>query len=317
MPVKAEEAIQKLKDVIRRKHFSLSTEDSYCGWLKRFCSYIKKFPPRTPSERKVEQFLTSLARNDVAASTQNQALNAMVFFYREVLGVDLKNIQSLRAKRPAHIRHSPSREDTLRLIEMLQSETGLEVSLAVRLIYGCGLRVTEPLSLRIKDVDLESGKLVIRSAKGGKDRVVPIPRSTLDDLQKQMKSTRAVWKKDQADKIPVALPGQLAEKYPRSQFSWNWAWFFPAAQPCVHPRSGKRVRWRLHEAKLQRAVRKACDKLGCSILPHELRHAYATHSLNRGTNPRAIQEIMGHKSLETTMGYLHVEPLAVASPLDG
>ncbi len=314
--MKSEIAIEKLRDVIRRKHFSLSTEDSYCGWLKRYCSYIKTFPPTLPSERKLEQFLTALAKKGVSSSTQNQAFNALLFFYREVMGMELENIQTLRAKCPAHIRHAPSREETLRLIKTLQEEAGFNVSLAVRLIYGCGLRVTEPLLLRIKDVNLESGKLIIRGAKGGDDRVVPAPCSTLEDLREQMKSARAIWKKDQLDKVPVVLPGQLAEKYPQSQFSWNWAWLFPAAQTCLHPRTGRKVRWRLHEANVQRAVRKACGKLDCSILPHELRHAYATHCLNRGTNPRAIQEVMGHKSLETTMGYLHAEPLAVASPLD-
>ena len=122
MRVKTEDAIQKLKDVLRRKHFSLSTEDSYCGWLKRFCSYIKNHPTQTPSERKIERFLTGLAKDDVSASTQNQALNALVFFYREVLGLELKNIRSLRAKRPVHVRHAPSREEVLRLLKT-SSET--------------------------------------------------------------------------------------------------------------------------------------------------------------------------------------------------
>lgn len=269
------------------------------------------------SERKVEQFLTALAKEDVSASTQNQALNALVFFYREVMDVELKNIKSLRAKRPVQIRHAPSHEETLRLIKAIQSDADFEIALAVRLIYGCGLRVTEPLSLRIKDVDLNGGRFVIRSAKGGKDRIVPIPNSTIEDLRRQMKWAREIWKKDSANKIPVQLPGQLAEKYPQWQFSCNWAWFFPAAQPCAHPRSRKKVRWRLHETNVQRAIRNACKKLNCSILPHELRHAYATHCLNHGTNPKAIQEVMGHKSLETTMGYLHAQPLSVPSPLDG
>jgi integron integrase len=314
--MKVEEATQKLRNIIRRKHLSLSTEDSYCHWLKQFCSYIRKLPPETSSEEKIEQFLTALAKEEVAASTQNQALNALVFFYREALGVEVKGIDSLRAKRPVRVRHAPSREDTLRLIQEIQSEAGREISLAVRLIYGCGLRVTEPLLLRIKDMDLESGKFVIRGAKGGHDRVVPMPRSVLGDLREQMKSARAVWKEDSKNKIPVTLPGQLAEKYPQWQFGWSWAWLFPAARPCLHPRTGKKVRWRLHEANVQKAVRKICSRLGISILPHELRHAYATHCLNGGANPRAIQEIMGHRSLETTMTYLHAPALSVPSPLD-
>ena len=205
-----EQAVERMTDAIRRKHFALNTEHSYCAWLKRYCDYVKKLPALMPSEQKLERFLTELARNDVAASTQNQAFNAILFFYKEALGLELKNVQALRARRPSQVRRAPTREETY----------------------------------------------------------------------------------------------------------WNWAWVFPAHQPCADPRTGKLVRWRFHEANIQRAIRKACRKTGLLILPHELRHAYATHCLNRGANPRAIQEVMGHKSLETTMGYMHAEALGVASPLD-
>jgi site-specific recombinase XerD len=133
----------------------------------------------------------------------------------------------------------------------------------------------------------------------------------------QMEAARVVWKQDQSKTVPVALPDQLVVKYPQAQFNWNWAWVFPAAKLCPHPRTGQLVRWRLHEVNIQRAIRAAGRKMGLFILPHELRHAYATHCLNRGANPRALQEVMGHKSLETTMAYLHAEALGVRSPLDG
>jgi integron integrase len=308
-------AVQKLADVVRRKHLSLSTEQSYCGWLKRYCAYIRKLPP-LPSEQKLERFLTALARNDVAASTQNQAFNAVLFFYKEVLGQELNNIQSLRARRPQQLRHAASREDTMRLLQAVQAGEKRDVSLAIRLLYGCGLRVSEPLNLRVKDVNLEAMQLTIRVAKGGKDRLVPIPCSVAEDLRDQLGTARAIWQRDQHHQIPVPLPHLLAVKYPQAQFDWNWAWVFPARDWCTDPRSKKLVRWRLHEVNLQRAVRNACRKTGVSVLPHELRHAYATHCLNRGSNPRAIQEVMGHQSLETTMTYLHAEPLSVASPLD-
>jgi len=171
-----DQALQRLGDVIRRKHFALATGRSYRAWLQRYCDFIKALPAQWPSERKLEQFLTALARDDVAASTQNQAFNALLFFYREVMGSELKNVQTLRARRPAQVRRAPSREDTLRLIQAVQKDADFAISLAVRLIYGCGLRVTEPLNLRIKDVDLPAGQLVIRAAKGGKDRVVPARR---------------------------------------------------------------------------------------------------------------------------------------------
>jgi integron integrase len=312
-----EQALQKLSDVIRRKHFASATERSYRAWLKRYCDYVRRLPAHLPSEQKLERFLTALAKEDVAASTQNQAFNAVIFFYKEVMGSALGNVQNLRARRPAHVRHAPSREDTLRLMQALQREAGFAVSLAVRLLYGCGLRVSEPLNLRIKDVDLPAGQLVIRAAKGGKDRVVPIPCSILTDMGEQFESAQILWQRDQHQRLPVALPHRLAVKYPRVAFEWNWAWLFPATQPCLDPHTGRPVRWRMHETNLRRAVRKASVKTGLLILPHELRHAYATHCLNRGSNPKAIQEVMGHKSLETTMGYLHAEALSVASPLDG
>lgn len=312
-----EQALARLSDVIRRKHFALSTKQSYCGWLKRFCAYVKKLPSHLSSEQKLERFLTALARENVAASTQNQALNAMLFFYQEALGVPLKDVQALRARRPAQLRRAPGREQVLQLIKVVQEQSDFATALAVRLLYGCGLRVTEPLNLRVKDVDLDGSQLVLRATKGGKDRVVAIPCSTLEDLRRQLESARVVWKRDQFDQVPVALPQQLAVKYPAAAFEWKWAWVFPALKPCLDPRSRKLVRWRLHEVNVQRAMRKACQQTGWSILPHELRHGYATHCLNRGANPRAIQEAMGHKSLETTMGYLHAEPLGVGSPLDG
>ena len=312
----ATQAVVKLADVVRRKHFSLSTEQSYCGWLKRYCTFLSTLPTDLPSEQKLERFLTALARNDVAASTQNQAFNALLFFYKEVAGQELKNIHSLRARRPQQVRSAPSREDTTRLMKAIQDGEKRDVSLAVRLLYGCGLRVTEPLNLRVKDVRLEAMQLVIRAAKGGKDRVVPLPCAVAEDLREQLETARAVWQRDQHHQIPVALPHLLAVKYPAAQFDWPFAWVFPARDLCLDPRSKKLVRWRLHEVNVQRAVRKAGRQISVAIRPHELRHAYATHCLNRGANPRAIQEVMGHASLETTMGYLHAETASVASPLD-
>src|SRR6185295_2496213 len=158
--------------------------------------------------------------------------------------------------------------------------------------------------------------LVIRQGKGRKDRVVAIPCSLAGEIKAQMESARAVWRRDVAAGVPIKLPNQIARKYPHSQFAWPWAWLFPLAAPCADPRTGGIVRWRMLECNVQRAVKRAGRKLGLAILPHELRHAYATHCLNSGQNPRAIQEAMGHRSLETTMGYLHAEALSVRSPLE-
>src|SRR5712691_6568566 len=188
-----EQALQRTREVVRRKHLTLSTEEVYCAWLRRYCEYIKQLAPHTSSEQKLERFLTALAREDVSASTQNQAFNAIVFFDTQVLGVELTKIHGLRAKRPVQLRLAPSREDTFRLLKAVQSDADFDVALAVRLLYGCGLRVTEPLNLRIKDVNLEGTHFVIRGAKGGKDRVVQIPCAVIEEVREEVESARLIW----------------------------------------------------------------------------------------------------------------------------
>lgn len=310
------QAEQKLRDVVRRKHFSLSTEQSYVHWLSRFMAYLKKLPQGLSSERKIESFLTTLARDEVSASTQNQAFNALLFFYQSCLGQKLEGINALRAKREISVRRAPEVDEVGRLLADVRDESHYPVRLVTRIIYGCGLRVNEPLALRIRDVNLKSSQFIIRRAKGGKDRVVPIPCSLSAEISAQMQIARTIWARDVAAQVPIKLPGRLAQKYPRSQFAWPWAWLFPQAAPCRDPRGGAIVRWHMLDSCVQRAVRNSCRRLGLSILPHELRHGYATHCLNAGQNPRAIQQAMGHQSLETTMGYLHAEAMSVRSPLD-
>lgn len=309
-------ALDLLRNTIRRKHFAFSTEQSYAGWLVRFIAYIKKLPPGLPSESKLESFLTTLAKDDVAASTQNQAFNAILFFYQECLGQKLSGINALRAKREATVRRSPSQDEVRQLLAALRDESGYPARLVVRLIYGCGLRITEPLSLRIRDVELAHSRLIIRRAKGGKDRVVALPCSLAGEIAAQIEVARLTWQRDVAAGVPIKLPSRMERKYPLAQRSWNWAWLFPRAALCCDPRDGRTVRWHQLESTVQRAVKSACRRTGLEILPHELRHAYATHCLNSGQNPRAIQSAMGHKSLETTMGYLHAEALSVQSPLE-
>lgn len=273
--------------------------------------------PTLTREQKVEQFLTALAqRQAVAASTQNQAFNAIAFFYKDVLGTPLQNVDALRATRPAHLSHDPTVAETRALLQAVRDVAGYPTNLITHLLYGCGLRLTEPLNLRIKDVDLEREMLFIRGAKGGKDRVVALPGCLKAELVRQREVAGAVWRQDARNRVPPEVPHQLARKYPEYQYAWPWAWLFPARQPCQHPRTGQTVRYRMHEAHVQCAIKEARRKLGIMVLPHELRHAYATHCLERGANPRAIQEAMGHQSLETTMGYLHAGSLGVSSPLE-
>lgn len=286
-------------------------------WLGHYMRALRHMPVSLTSEQKMERFLSDLAiKKDISASTQNQAFNAILFFYRAVLGVQLKNINALRAQRPPHLRHAPTVDETRALIAAVRDVGGYPVNLIVRLLYGCGLRVTEPLNLRIKDVDLANGKLFIMSAKGGKDRVVALPCSLVAEIRAQMDYARAVWQRDALARIPLEIPHQLAKKYPEYKFAWPWAWLFPQRFPCRHPRTGEIVRYRMHEANVQQGVKEARRKLGIMVLPHELRHAYATHCLNRGTNIKALQASMGHKSIETTAGYCHAEALSVKSPLE-
>lgn len=305
-----------MRDVIRRKHLSLSTEENYLQWLVRFMRFVVDRCRQGSPEQKMEAFLTQLARQDVSSSTQNQAFCALLFFYRDVLKHPVGKVDSLRAKKPVHLRYAPEMSEVRQLLDGLQDVGGYPTRLIVTLIYGCGLRVSEPLNLRRKDVLLEESKLVIRGAKGGKDRFVSIPCSLMPALAAQLKYAKAISEQDRLARVPVALPGLLAKKYPHWQFSPKWAFLFPARTPCKHPREGFLVRWRCHEANVQRCVRQSARPLGLDITPHHLRHAYATHCLNGGQNPRAIQQAMGHSQLETTMGYLHAEALRVRSPLE-
>lgn len=310
-------AILQLQKVIRRQHKSLRTEEAYVYWLKRYIAALEHMPPALPSEKKVERFLNGLAHNrTTAANTQHQALNAIVFFYKDVLDQPLQSINSLRISRPAHLRHAPTIPEVHALLQAVPDVAGYPTNLVARLLYGCGLRVTEPLNLRIKDVNLGRSTLSVMSAKGGKDRVIRLPLPLKAEIAQQMSAAYSVWQQDQRNRIPVELPHSLGRKYPEYKFAWCWAWLFPSHYTCRHPRTGQVVRYRMHEANVQRAIKQARHKLGIMVLPHELRHGYATHCLEAGTNPRAIQYAMGHKSLETTMGYLHAESLSVLSPLE-
>lgn len=310
-------AILKLQQVLRRKHLALATEQAYVHWLKHYMASLKTVPHHLSSTAKVESFLSNLAaQRDISTSTQHQAFNAILFFYTHVLEKPLQNVDALRVSRLARIRNAPSLSDTQALLQAVPNLAGYPTRLLARLLYGCGLRVSEPLNLRIKDIRLDKHALCIRGAKGGKDRIVPLPASLLPEIKQQIYLAHAVWQQDCQNNIPLFLPQRLGRKYREFQFAWPWAWFLPGSRPIRHYSTGQLVRYRMHEVNLQRAIKIARQKLGLAVLPHELRHGYATHCLERGVNPRAIQQVMGHKSLETTMGYLHAESLSVPSPLE-
>lgn len=311
------QALERARDVMRRQHKALSTEQVYLHWIGRYISALFQMPPVLSSEQKVERFLTELARRDVSASTQNQAFNAILFFYRDCLGVQLKDIDALRAQRPEHMRRSLPVAEVRTLLAAVTDAGGYPSNLITHLLYGCGLRVGEAVALRVKDIDLPEQQLFIREPKFGHDRVVKMPCSLVGRISQQLDAAKQTWLRDRRDKIPVQLPHQLARKYPEFEWSWQWAWFTPLKFPSRDPRQDNRwVRWHLLPDTIQRAVKRARRETGIMAVPHELRHSYATHCLNRGTNIKALSEAMGHRQIETTSGYCHAEALSVASPLD-
>jgi integron integrase len=300
------------------RHLSINTEKTYVHWLGRYGVFLKqqKLSSQTTTERKMEAFLTTLAKTGMSASTQNQAFNALLFFYRQVLKQELGAVDSLRAKRPEGVRQCPNQSEVIQLLGAVSDIYRYPTRLIVHLLYACGLRVSEPLNLRIKDVDVKQQRLYIHHAKGNKGRVVLLPQCLIEPLERQMVVARALAEKDRSEGIPIALPGLLSKKYPWAARSERWAWVFPSHTICRDPRTRMLVRWRCHEGNVQRAVKQAAHKCHLEgLTPHCLRHAFATHALHGGAFVRDVQVVLGHNHLETTMLYLHAEAGRVVSPL--
>lgn len=313
-----EQMLAQCIDLIRFKHLSLNTEKTYCGHIRSYIDWIIDHGRNLPDSRsRVEAFLTSMAHRGCSASTQNQAFNALLFLYEQVRKEKLPHIQALRAKQSRHKRTALSKEQTLALLQQVQDVGGYPVRLVAWLLYGCAMRVSEPLNLRIKDIDTAAWRLTLRGCKGGKDRTVIVPECLRPAMTRQIDFARAIWKKDRETALPVEVPGLLSRKYPRSPHAWQWFWLFPAHAPCRHPRTGETVRYRMHEANVQRGVKHAAEKLGLDGLatPHVLRHCCATHILDAGGNVRDVQDLLGHASLNTTMIYVHGDGERVQSPL--
>lgn len=316
-----EKILTRVREVLRRKHMAISTEDAYTGWIARFFDFCRDFgfPREMCPEERMERFLTHLAVNlDVAASTQNGAFHALRFLYVECMWkeLDVKRVNALRATRPQQIRKAPSVEDTIALLQDVRDVSGYRTALATRMIYGSGLRVSEPLNLRIKEVRISRRELYIIGAKPGKDRVVRLPEVLIEQIEQQMVEAKIMWERDQQARIPIALEHGLARKYPEYQWAWQWAWLFPLHTPSKHPRTGEIVRYHMLPSAVQQAVKESRRRLGIHVIPHELRHAYATHCLDRGVNMKALQEALGHAHIDTTAGYCHAEAKSVISPLD-
>ena len=312
--------LEQVRGRMRLKHYSLRTEQAYLYWIRR---YIRAWLPRHPREldgAAVEAFLTRLATRDhVAASTQNQALSALLFLYREVLGVDLPWMENVvRARRPQRLPVVLSRAQVASLLQKLAGREALMAGL----LYGSGLRLMECVRLRVKDVGLERNELVVRDGKGGKDRMTVLPGALKEALARQLAEVRLLHARDLAcGHGRVYLPHALARKYPSAAAELAWQYVFPATRLSEDPRDGVRRRHHVDEKVLQKAVRRAALECGFDrpATPHTLRHCFATHLLESGAEIRTVQELLGHKDVATTQIYTHVlnrGALGVLSPLD-
>ena len=317
-------ATPKLLDVVRDRlrahHYSLRTETAYVQWIRRFIRFHKGHHPRELRGAAVEAFLTSLAVDrHVSASTQNQALAALLFLYRDVYGVTLGWIDGVvRAKTSEHIPVVLTSEEVARVLGFM---TGTEW-LVCSLLYGSGMRLTECLQLRVKDVGFEYKEIVVRNGKGQKDRVTVLPDRLIPPLRDQLDRVRTLFDADRkADRGGVTTPYALRRKYPDAPTSWAWQYVFPARGLCRERESGRWVRHHVHPRHLQRAMQSAVRQSGLSqpASCHTLRHCFATHLLEAGQDIRTVQELLGHSDVKTTMIYTHVLQRGgrgVLSPLD-
>ncbi|MGA9192209.1 MAG: integron integrase [Anaerolineales bacterium] len=312
--------LDRLRHVLQRKHYALSTERAYVNWVRRYILFHKKRHPAQLGQSEIEAFLTFLAvEKDVAAATQNQALNAIAFFYKHVLFKPLDfDLQSVRAQRPRHLPTVLSKNEIQSLLACL---TGT-YQLMAQLLYGSGLRITECVRLRVKDVDFAQSQIVVRDGKGAKDRLTLLPDSLRPRLEDQLMRAKRIHEKDLKEGFgAVHLPFALERKYPQAQRAWIWQWVFPSRQLSPDPRTGEIRRHHLSRSGLRKAIRRSAGlaQIDKHVTPHTLRHSFATHMLENGYDIRTVQDLLGHRHVSTTMIYTHVlnrGPLAVQSPLD-
>ena len=310
------------RELMRRLHYSIHTERAYCDWITRYIRFhhmqVREALFIEP-EKKVEDYLTYLAlQANVAASTQNQAFNALVFLYKQVLKHTLAGVQATRTRKEPRIPVVLTREEVKQILSLLEGTPAL----LVKLLYGCGLRITEAVRLRVQDIDYGYKQITVRNGKGMKDRVTPFPASVAPLLQNHLERVKAIHTQDLAAGYgTVYLPYALARKYPNAEKEWNWQYVFPSRNLSADPRSGIIRRHHTDQSVVNKAIKQAMYKVGIpkKVSAHTFRHSFATHLLQRGTDIRTIQSLLGHKDLETTMIYTHVLKQGgegVMSPLD-
>ena len=312
--------LDRVREKIRLKRYSRRTEDAYVAWSRQYIMFHHKRRPSEMGIPEIEAFLTHLAINrHVAASTQNQALSALLFLYRDVLNIELQgSINAIRAKKPKHLPEVLTQDEVRRVIAQMSGQ----YQIMAKLMYGSGLRVSECLRLRVKDLDFSRLCLIVRDGKGMQDRITMIPRSLVDPLQHHLQTIKTLHDQDVAQGDgAVCQPFAPAKKYPNTTRDRMWQYVFPAKKRTIDPRSGTLQRHHIDASVIQRAVRNAAVQANIPkrISCHTFRHSFATHLLENGYDIRTVQELLGHKSVETTMIYTHVlnrGGMAVKSPLD-
>ena len=312
--------LEQVRDVIRKKHYSIRTEQSYILWIKRFIIFHNKRHPKYMGEREISQFISQLATHRrVAASTQNQALNALVFLYKHVLRIELGDFGPMqRAKRPERLPTVLTQTEVSRLLAAMSGPHRL----MAKLMYGSGLRLMECVRLRVKDIDFERSQITVRDGKGKKDRAVMLPEQIELFLEEHLQRVKIMHERDLADGYgEVYIPFALARKYINAAKEWAWQYVFSSERISKDPRSGKLRRHHIDESTLQKAIRRAVRTASITkpASAHTLRHSFATHLLEMGYDIRTVQELLGHKDVSTTMIYTHVTDkgvMGVQSPLD-
>jgi integron integrase len=312
--------LDRLRNEVRKKHYSGRTEDAYADWVGRYLRFHLLRDPVEMGKKEVEQFLSHLAvERDVAASTQNQALSALLFLYRDVLDIKLDWLDGVvRAKRPKTLPVVLTRDEVAAVLKNLSGGN----LIAAMLMYGAGLRLLECLTLRVKDIDFGYRQVTVREGKGNKDRVTVLPGAVEPRLKLHIEDIRVLFEKDLKDGGGyVRLPKALGRKYPNADHAWGWQWVFPAHRHYLDPESGIRCRHHLDESVLQRAVKEAAALADIKkhVTCHTFRHSFATHLLEDGYDIRTIQELLGHRDVSTTMIYTHVlnrGGRCIRSPMD-
>jgi len=312
--------IQKIQDAIKLKHYSNKTEKNYIYWVKQFYYSLEKNISNCDT-KDVKDFLTHLAKEkNVSASTQNQAFNAILFLFRHILYKDLTNMENtLRAKHKRKIPSVLTREEVSEVFKHINGDTNI---LIAKILYGSGLRLMEAMTLRVKDIDLSRNIITVHSGKGDKDRTVMLPEKITLDLKNHLSNVKDTYENDKImNNNRVKLPDALSKKYPKAEKEWIWYWVFPAKNLYIDKKNGKPYRHHIHESVIQKAIKNASVKSNIpkKISAHTFRHSFATHLLESGINIRVVQELLGHKKLETTMIYTHVlleQKKDIKSPLD-